>query len=71
MPKKFASERRGDIDAAVKRMNADAVEAEKKLEKLNQAGTQSWSALMAALTETRAVFDRANEAAREAFKRAA
>jgi hypothetical protein len=38
---------------------------------LNQAGTQSWSALMAALTETRAVFDRANEAAREAFKRAA
>ena len=68
---KFASERRGDIDAAVKRMNADAVEAEKKLEKLSQAGTQSWSALMAALTETRAAFDRANEAAREAFKRAA
>jgi hypothetical protein len=52
-------------------MNADAVEAEKKLEKLNQAGTQSWSALMAALTETRTAFDRANEAAREAFKRAA
>ena len=69
--KKFASERRDDIDAAVKRMNADAVEAEKKLEKLNQAGTQSWSALMAALTETRTAFDRANEAAREAFKRAA
>jgi hypothetical protein len=38
---------------------------------LNQAGTQSWSALMAALTETRAAFDRANEAARDAFKRAA
>jgi hypothetical protein len=69
--KKFASDRRDDIDAAVKRMNADAVEAEKKLEKLNQAGTQSWTALMAALTETRAAFDRANEAAREAFKRAA
>jgi hypothetical protein len=65
---KFASERRGDIDAAVKRMNSDAVEAEKKLEKLNQAGTQSWSALM---TETRAAFDRANEAARDTFKRAA
>jgi hypothetical protein len=69
--KQFASERRGDIDAAVKRMNAEAVEAEKRLEKLNQAGTQSWSALMAALTETRTAFDRANEAAREAFKRAA
>jgi hypothetical protein len=52
-------------------MNADAVEAEKKLEKLNQAGTQSWSSLMAALTETRAAFDRANEATWEAFKRAA
>jgi hypothetical protein len=46
-------------------MNADAVEAEKKLEKLSRAGTQSWSALMAALTETRTAFDRANEAARE------
>ena len=68
---KFASEHRGDIDAAVKRMSADAGEAEKKLEKLNQAGTQSWSALMAALTETRTAFDRANEAAREAFNRAA
>ena len=68
--KKFASERRDDIDGAVKRMSADAVEAEKKLEKLSQAGTESWSALMSALTETRAAFDRANEAAREAFRRA-
>ncbi|MBP1095903.1 sll1863 family stress response protein [Bradyrhizobium diazoefficiens] len=69
--KNFASERRGDIDAALKRMNADAIEAEKKLEKLREAGTHSWSALMAALAETRLAFDRANEAAREAFKRAA
>ena len=69
--KEFATERRNEIDAAVKRMNADAAAAEEKLQKLNQAGTQSWSALMAALTETRAVFDRANQAAREAFKRAA
>lgn len=69
--KKFASGRRGDIDAAVKRMIDDAAEAEQKLRKLSQAGNQSWSALMAALTETRTAFDRANEAAREAFKRAA
>ena len=69
--KKFAADRRGEIDAALQRMNADAAEAEKKLQKLNQAGTQSWSALMAALTETRAAFDRANQAAQEAFKRAA
>jgi hypothetical protein len=66
----FAAERRGEIEANVKRMKADAVAAEEKLLKLNQAGTQSWSALTAALTETRAVFDRANQAAQEAFKRA-
>lgn len=69
--KQFASEHRADIDTALKRMTADAVEAEKKLEKLKQAGTHSWSALMTALTETRLAFDRANEAVREAFKRAA
>ena len=69
--KKFAAERRSEIDVVVKRMNADAAEAEKKLQKLNEAGTQSWSALMGALTETRAAFDRANQMAQEAFKRAA
>jgi hypothetical protein len=66
----FAAERRGEIDANVKRMKADAAAAEEKLQKLNQAGSQSWSALSAALTETRTAFDRANQAAREAFKRA-
>ena len=66
----FAAERRAEIEASVKRMKADAVTAEEKLLKLNQAGSQSWSALAAALTETRTVFDRANQAAREAFKRA-
>ena len=34
-----------------------------------EAGSQSWSAFTAALTETRAVFDRANQAAWEAPKR--
>jgi ElaB/YqjD/DUF883 family membrane-anchored ribosome-binding protein len=67
----FAAERRSEIEANVKRMKADADAAEEKLQKLNQAGTQSWSILTAALTETRTVFDRANQAAREAFKRAA
>jgi hypothetical protein len=69
--KEFAAERRGEIETAVKRMEADAAAAEEKLRKMNQAGIQSWSALMAALTETRAAFDRANQAAQEAFKRAA
>lgn len=68
--KEFAAERRDEIDAVVKRMNTDATAAEEKLQKLNQAGTQSWSALMAALTETRAAFDGAIQAAQEAFKRA-
>ena len=63
--RKFAAEHRADIDTVLKRMTADAAEAEKKLEKLKQAGTHSWSALMTALTETGLAFDRANEAARE------
>ena len=67
----FAAERRDEIDAALKRMKADAVAAEARLLKLNEAGTESWSVLMAALTETRATFDRANQALREQFKRAA
>ena len=70
--KQFATERQAEIDAAVKRMQADAAAAEEKLQKqLDQMGAQSWSAMMAVLTETRAAFDRANQAAREAFKRAA
>ncbi len=67
----FAAERRDDIDAALKRMKVDAAAAEAKLLKLNEAGTQSWSVLMAALAETRATFDRANQALREQFNRAA
>jgi hypothetical protein len=67
----FAAERRSEIEANVKRMKADADAAEEKLKKLSQAGTQSWSILTAALAETRAVFDRANQEALEAFKRAA
>ena len=66
----FTAERRGEIEANVQRMKADAVAAQEKLLKLNQAGVQSWSALTAALAETRAAFDRANHAAQEAFKRA-
>jgi hypothetical protein len=68
--KEFAIERRREIDATVTRMKADAVTAEKKLQDVARAGTESWSALNAALAETRATFDRANQAAREAFKRA-
>jgi hypothetical protein len=55
----------------VKRMETDAAAAEQQLRKMNEAGKQSWSAFMTALAETRAAFDRANQAAQEAFKRAA
>jgi hypothetical protein len=68
--KEFTIERRREIDAAVARMKADAAVAEEKLQKLARAGTESWSALTAALAETRATFDRAHQDAREAFKRA-
>lgn len=68
--KEFAIERRREIDTTVSRMKADAVTAEKKLQDVARAGTESWSALNAALADTRATFDRANQAAREAFKRA-
>lgn len=66
----FAAERRGEIDAAVKRMNADAGAAEDKLRKLSQAGSESWSIFTKALTETRTTFDRANQAVLDALKRA-
>lgn len=69
--KEFAAERRGEIEATVKNMEADAAEAEQILRKVNEAGKQSWSALMTALAETRTSFDRANQAAQDAFKRAA
>jgi hypothetical protein len=67
--KHFATERRTEIEIAAKRMLVDAGAAEEKLQKqLDQMGTQSWSTLTTALTETRAAFDRANQAARDAFK---
>jgi ElaB/YqjD/DUF883 family membrane-anchored ribosome-binding protein len=68
--KGFAAEHRSDFDALTTRVNSEAAAAEDRLRKLNEAGTQSWSALMSALTETRATFDRANQAARDAFKKA-
>jgi DNA gyrase/topoisomerase IV subunit A len=69
--KEFAAERRSEIEAAAKQMEVDAAAATEKLQKVSEAGKQSWSALMTALAETRAAFDRANQAAQEAFKRAA
>ena len=55
----FAPDRRVEIEAVKKRMDTDADRAEEKFRKLHQTGHQSWAALMAALSETRAAFDRA------------
>jgi len=68
---KVAAARQGDVDAAVKQMKADAAEAEARLQKLKQAGSESWAALSAGLAESRKAFDRANQAASDAVKRAA
>ena len=67
---KIAAAKRPEIDAVVKQMKADASEAEARLQKLKQAGSESWAALSAALEESRKAFDRANQAAWEALKRA-
>jgi hypothetical protein len=69
--KNFAADHRAEIEVVKRRVDADAAQAEDKLRKVHQAGHQSWSALMAALSETRAAFDRANEAAQDAFRKAA
>jgi hypothetical protein len=68
---KVAAARRSDIDAAIKQMKANASEVEARLQRLKQAGAESWSALSAALAESRKAFDRANQAAWDALKRVA
>ena len=66
----FAADRKAEVESAVKRMKAEAVAAEAKLDKLNRAGSKSWSAFKKALGETRTAFDHANQQAYDAFKRA-
>lgn len=65
----FQSKRRADVDAIVSQLKAGASEAETQFKDLQRAGTESWSALNAALTESRKAFDRANQAVWEVFKR--
>jgi F0F1-type ATP synthase delta subunit len=67
---KLTTERRARIDAAIKITQANASEAEARLQKLRQAGNESWAALSEALGESRKAFDRANRTAWDAIKRA-
>jgi hypothetical protein len=68
---KVAAAKRADVDAAVKQMKVDAADAEARFQTLKQAGKESWTALSAALAESRKAFDRANQQACDALKRAA
>lgn len=66
----LAADRRAEVESAVKRMKAEAVAAEAKLDKLNRAGSESWAAFRKVLGETRTAFDHANQQVNDAFKRA-
>jgi chromosome segregation ATPase len=68
---KIAADKRADVEAVIKSAKADATEAEARLHKLKQAGSESWSALSAALADSRKAFDQASQKASDAFKRAA
>jgi hypothetical protein len=65
---KVAAARSADLDAALKQMKSDASEAEARLQKVKQAGSESWSVLSAALAESRKAFDQANQAAWNALR---
>jgi hypothetical protein len=65
---KVAAARRADVEAALTQMKLDASEADARLQKIRQAGSESWSVLSAALAESRNAFDRANKAAWDAMR---
>jgi hypothetical protein len=66
----LAADQKAKAEAAAHQMKAGASTAEANLHKLTKAGSESWTALNAALTESRAAFDRANQSVWESFKRA-
>lgn len=63
-----AAARRADLEAALQQMKSDASEAEARLQKLNQAGSESWSVLSTALAESRKAFDHANQSVWDALR---
>jgi hypothetical protein len=65
---KVGAARSADLDVALKQMKLDAAEAETRLQKVKQAGSESWSVLSAALAESRKAFDEANQAAWNALR---
>ncbi len=65
----LAADSRGDLEAAVKRLEAEANAAKARLDRLNQAEDASWEAMKSALMETRATLGRTHQAVLDAFKR--
>jgi len=65
----LAAEQKVKAEAAVQQMKAGASTAEANLQKLAKAGNESWTALNAALSESRAAFDRASQTAWDSLKR--
>ena len=63
--------RRGEVEAAVRRLEAEADASKAKLDTLNKAEGTSWTAMKSALTDTRAALERANQAVHDAFVRSA
>jgi hypothetical protein len=68
--KVFSADQRAAFETMANQMKTDAGAAQAKLATLGAGGSQSWAALTTALAETRALFDRANRTAQEAFERA-
>ena len=64
----YTADQRAKIEAAVSPMRADAKAAEARIQKLSNAGTESWFAFKTALAETRAAFDKASQVAHDAIK---
>ncbi len=70
MAMEFSGDRKADIESAVEKMRSEGDSAKARLDSLSQAGTESWSGMMKALTDSREAFEKANTAAFETFKRA-
>jgi hypothetical protein len=68
--KASASDRKREIESAMATIRADREAVKARLEAVKRSGTETRIALAKALDESRAAFDRANQAAAEASKRA-
>jgi hypothetical protein len=69
--KNLVDKQRNEIETAVKNLKSESEAAKTRLDKLNKTGGESWAAMKAALAETRAALDKANQAVHDSLKRVA